>query len=37
MAETEYGQYIIREPLEKGADPSLHICADYFDILKRRQ
>ena len=29
MAESKYGKYIIREPLEKGqAGPSLHICAE---------
>jgi hypothetical protein len=28
MAETKYGKYIIREPLEKGMAPSLHICAE---------
>ena len=28
MAETKYGKYIIREPLEKGRAPSLHICAE---------
>lgn len=28
MAETKYGKYIIREPLEKGGFPSLHICAE---------
>ncbi|MGD9158432.1 MAG: hypothetical protein PVG39_08510 [Desulfobacteraceae bacterium] len=28
MAETKYGKYIIREPLEKGGAPSLHICAE---------
>jgi hypothetical protein len=28
MAETKYGKYIIREPLEKGSAPMLHICAE---------
>jgi len=28
MAETKYGKYIIREPLEKGTAPMLHICAE---------
>jgi len=28
MAETKYGKYIIREPLEKGVAPMLHICAE---------
>ena len=28
MADTKYGKYIIREPLEKGRTPSLHICAE---------
>jgi hypothetical protein len=28
MAETKYGKYILREPLEKGRAPSLHICAE---------
>lgn len=28
MAETKYGQYIIREPLEKGMAPMLHICSE---------
>ncbi len=28
MAETKYGKYIIREPLEKGESPMLHICAE---------
>lgn len=28
MAETKYGKYIIREPLEKGGAPSLHICGE---------
>jgi hypothetical protein len=28
MAETKYGKYIIREPLEKGLAPTLHICAE---------
>lgn len=28
MAETKYGKYIVREPLEKGRAPSLHICAE---------
>jgi len=28
MAKTKYGKYIIREPLEKGMAPSLHICAE---------
>jgi hypothetical protein len=28
MAETKYGKYIIREPLEKGMAPSLHICGE---------
>ncbi len=28
MAETKYGKYIIREPLEKGMAPGLHICAE---------
>ena len=29
MAESKYGKYIIREPLEKGrAAPNLHICAE---------
>jgi len=28
MAETKYGKYIIKEPLEKGRAPSLHICAE---------
>ncbi len=28
MAETKYGKYIIREPLEKGMAPMLHICAE---------
>ncbi|MBN1567455.1 MAG: hypothetical protein JXA73_06385 [Acidobacteria bacterium] len=28
MAKTKYGKYIIREPLEKGNAPSLHICAE---------
>jgi hypothetical protein len=29
LAETKYGKYIIREPLEKGrVAPSLHICAE---------
>ncbi len=28
MAESKYGKYIIREPLEKGRAPMLHICAE---------
>ena len=28
MAETKYGKYIIREPIEKGLAPMLHICAE---------
>jgi len=28
MAETKYGKYIIRDPLEKGVAPMLHICAE---------
>ena len=28
MAETKYGKYIIKEPLEKGIAPMLHICAE---------
>ena len=28
MADTKYGKYIIREPLEKGRAPMLHICAE---------
>jgi len=28
MAETKYGKYIIREPLEKGTAPMLHICGE---------
>ena len=28
MNESKYGKYIIREPLEKGRAPSLHICAE---------
>jgi len=28
MAETKYGKYIIKEPLEKGMAPMLHICAE---------
>jgi hypothetical protein len=28
MAETKYGKYIIREPLEKGMAPMLHICGE---------
>jgi hypothetical protein len=28
MTETKYGKYIVREPLEKGSVPSLHICAE---------
>ena len=28
MADTKYGKYIIKEPLEKGMAPSLHICAE---------
>jgi hypothetical protein len=28
MAETKYGKYIIREPLEKGLAPMLHICGE---------
>ncbi|HSW39541.1 MAG TPA: hypothetical protein VLL97_08635 [Acidobacteriota bacterium] len=28
MAETRYGKYIVREPLEKGMSPMLHICAE---------
>lgn len=28
MAETKYGKYIIREPLEKGTSPMMHICAE---------
>ena len=28
MAESKYGKYIIREPLEKGRAPSLHICGE---------
>jgi quercetin dioxygenase-like cupin family protein len=28
MAESKYDKYIIREPLEKGRAPSLHICAE---------
>lgn len=28
MAETKYGEYIIREPLEKGLTPMLHICGE---------
>jgi hypothetical protein len=28
MNETKYGKYIIREPLEKGRAPSMHICAE---------
>ena len=28
MAETKYGKYIIKEPLEKGTSPMLHICAE---------
>lgn len=28
MAETKYGKYILREPLEKGLTPMLHICSE---------
>jgi len=28
MAETKYGKYILREPLEKGTVPMLHICGE---------
>ena len=29
MAETKYGKYIIKEPMEKGRmAPSIHICAE---------
>jgi len=28
MNETKYGKYIVREPLEKGRVPSMHICAE---------
>jgi hypothetical protein len=28
MAETKYGKYIIKEPLEKGMAPMLHICGE---------
>ena len=28
MAETKYGKYIIKEPLEKGMAPMMHICAE---------
>ena len=28
MAETKYGKYIIREPLEKGMAPMIHICGE---------
>jgi hypothetical protein len=28
MAKNKYGKYIIKEPLEKGRVPSLHICAE---------
>ena len=28
MAKSKYGKYIIKEPLEKGGAPSLHICAE---------
>jgi len=28
MSETKYGKYILREPLEKGVAPMLHICAE---------
>ncbi|HEY55551.1 MAG TPA: hypothetical protein G4N91_04700 [Dehalococcoidia bacterium] len=28
MAETKYGKYIIREPLEKGFAPMIHICGE---------
>lgn len=28
MAKTKYGKYIIREPLEKGLAPMIHICAE---------
>ena len=28
MAESKYGKYIVREPLEKGSVPMLHICAE---------
>lgn len=28
MAATKYGKYIIKEPLEKGMAPMLHICAE---------
>ena len=28
MAKSKYGKYIIKEPLEKGMAPSLHICAE---------
>jgi hypothetical protein len=28
MAENKYGKYIIKEPLEKGAAPMLHLCAE---------
>jgi hypothetical protein len=28
VAESKYGKYIIREPLEKGSSPMLHICAE---------
>jgi len=28
MAESKYGKYIIREPIEKGAAPMLHICGE---------
>jgi len=28
MAESKYGKYIIREPLEKGMAPMLHICGE---------
>jgi len=28
MAETKYGKYIVREPLEKGTAPMLHICGE---------
>jgi hypothetical protein len=28
VAETKYGKYIIREPLEKGMTPMMHICGE---------
>jgi hypothetical protein len=28
MADTKYGKYIIKEPLEKGRAPMLHICGE---------